>query len=284
MESTRPARQAGRFYPSDEADCRRMLAEMFRGLDVPAAVGGVTPHAGWVYSGATAAHSVAAVTLSRPETVVLFGAVHVMDPNEATVYPRGAWSTPLGTSVVDEALARAVTDGREIRADGATHAREHSIEVILPLLQFAMPDVMILPLMVRPGPLAADVGRRVARKARDLGRRVAFLASTDLTHYGPAFGFEPAGHGAAGVRWAKEVNDRRFVDLIARQRVDEVVPEAALHRNACGAGAVAALLGAMDYQGRGGYVELRHTTSAEVLPDPGGSTNSVGYEAGVFPV
>jgi hypothetical protein len=85
------------------------------------------------------------------------------------------------------------------------------------------------------------------------------------------------------VRWAKEVNDRRFVDLIKALDAEAVVPEAATNHNACGAGAVAAVIAAAREFGAGGYTELEHRTSAEREAGEGGRpVNSVGYEAGVF--
>jgi len=241
------------------------------------------PHAGWIYSGRPAGLALAALVADRPETVVVFGATHVLDNNEASVFPSGEWETPIGRIAVDHELAERVTISRWIQADPNVHAYEHSIEVGVPFIQTLMPQAKLLPIMVRPGPRAAEVGGTVAVAARDLGRRVAFIGSTDLTHYGPAFGFEPHGRGEQGVRWAKEVNDRRMVDLIAAFRADEIVPEAALSRNACGAGAVAATIAAAQVLGATRYVELLHTTSAEVEGRSGGRpVNSVGYEAGVF--
>lgn len=172
---------------------------------------------------------------------------------------------------------------RTVASDPSVHANEHSIEVELPIILAAFGAVRILPIMVRPGDWAPEIGRVVAKAAADLGRRVTVLASTDLTHYGPAFGFEPAGHGRVGVQWAKTVNDRRFIRRTAELDADAVVPEAAVHHNACGAGAVAAAIAAAVALGAERYVELEHCTSAEREREPGYEPeNSVGYESGVF--
>jgi AmmeMemoRadiSam system protein B len=132
-----------------------------------------------------------------------------------------------------------------------------------------------------PSKAAPEVGRVVARAAAELGRRVVFLGSTDLTHYGPRYSFAPQGVGPAGLQWAKEVNDRRILELVTALRMDEVVPEAAEHRNACGPGAIAATLAAAQAAGATtGYV-LRHTNSNETLCGRYGEMDdAVGY-AGV---
>ncbi len=279
----RPAAFAGRFYPGVAQACEAML-DCLRPQELPpTSVGGLVPHAGWIYSGRTAALTIASLARSEPETVVIFGAVHVLDRNEASLFDAGEWETPVGKLVVDEELARAVARCRRVRIDPGVHSGEHSIEVELPLIRGFLGNVRILPLMVRPGPHAAEIGRWVALAAQDLGRRVGFLASTDLTHYGPAFGFEPAGRGEAGIRWAKEVNDRRFLRVVEQFDSDGVVPEASVNRNACGAGAVAATLAALrEYTGMR-PVELQHTCSAEVERSSGERPlNSVGYASVVF--
>jgi AmmeMemoRadiSam system protein B len=283
MQKLRPAAVAGRFYPRDEGECRGILEAFFQAVSAPAALGGIVPHAGWIFSGSTAALTIAGLAAARPETVIIFGAVHGPDRNVASVFARGGWQTPVGVLQVDEGLAsRLIRSGAAVD-DASPHKYEHSIEVQLPLLKHVLPDVRIVPVGVRPGSEAAEVGRRCAREAVASGRRVAFLGSTDLTHYGPAFGFEPHGRGRAGIRWAKEVNDRRFIALIQAMDADAVVPEAEVNRNACGAGAVAATIAAMAELGAVRYEELRHTCSAESgAVEDEDLLNSVGYEAGVF--
>ena len=284
MSLIREAAYAGRFYPADAVDCDALADKWLADASDKPAMAAVAPHAGWTFSGPTAALSIKSIARYNPETIVVFGAVHVPDPNKASLFHAGEWCTPYGSLQVDEELAKRVVRIRSVQTDPAAHAQEHSIEVELPMIRRLLENVKILPLMVRPGPWASELGRDTARAALDLGRRVAFLASTDLTHYGPAFRFEPQGRGPAGVRWAKDVNDRRFVDLVRQLEMDAVVPEAAAHRNACGSGAVAATIAAAIEAGAARYLELQHTTSAEVDAATGQSpgANSVGYQAGIF--
>jgi AmmeMemoRadiSam system protein B len=283
MTTSRPPAVAGRFYPASEAECRRMAESFFCDAKPVAGIGGIVPHAGWVFSGSTAALTIASIAAANPETVVIFGAVHGLDPNPASVYSRGAWDTPLGPLPIDEELAARVARSGLIVDDIGSHRHEHAIEVQLPLLKYILPDVRIVPIGVRPGSEAAEIGRICAGQCAASGRRLAYLGSTDLTHYGPAFGFEPHGSGREGIRWAKEVNDRRMIALLQTMNADAVVSEAAVHRNACGPGAVAATIAAMVELHAGGYTELRHTCSAECeLVGAGDPYNSVGYEAGVF--
>ena len=287
MSANRKPAVAGRFYPAGEQEVLCMLKDMVRPVNFSGrAVGAVVPHAGWVFSGATAALGISAIAAEEPRTIVIFGAVHTLDTNAASLYASGSWETPLGLMPVDEELARLLIECPYIEDNPAGHRSEHSIEVQLPLIQYIVGDVKICPISVRPGPHAAEIGRFVAIKAREIGRRICFLSSTDLTHYGPHFGFEPHGHGRAGVNWAKKVNDRRFVELIKGMNDVAVISEAATNHNSCGAGAVAAGISAAREMGANHYHELEHTISAdyEARFGVGEVTTSVGYESGVFTV
>lgn len=279
MALVRQPAVAGRFYPGSAAECERMLHSWKTPNSSPS-IAAIAPHAGWFYSGESALISLDGIARYNPETIVVFGAVHVSDINPASVFHSGTWLTPLGSLAVDAELAAALLrESAEAIAAPAAHTHEHSIEVELPILQHALPQFRILPVMVRPGDWAPRVGQAAARAALALGRRVAFVASTDLTHYGPNFGFEPAGRGAAGVRWARDVNDRRFLNIVATLDPDAVLADAARHRSACGAGAVAATIAACLEFGRPTCCELRHTCSAEVEGGLERAVNSVGYAA-----
>lgn len=283
MAAVRRALFAGRFYPADPDECRAMAARLLDPVDVPAAMGAIAPHAGWIYSGSTAAMSIRAIANHAPETVVVFGAVHGPDRNVASVYPYGAWETPLGPVAVDEGLAARLLGAPGAVANPDGHRFEHSIEVQLPLLRYLLPEVQVVPIGVPPTAAAPEFGAAAARELTHGGRCVAYLATSDLTHYGPAFGFEPAGSGPEGVHWAKAVNDRRFISLVADLDAGAVVAEASQHENACGSGAVAALLGAMRELGLTQFMELAHTCSAEMkIGGARDDRNSVGYLAGVF--
>ncbi len=94
------------------------------------------------------------------------------------------------------------------------------------------------------------------------------VGTTDLTHYGAtAYRFAPKGTGREALEWVKNENDRRMVDLMRELKAEEAVAEAAEHKNACGAGAVAATLGAARALGSQGGHLIEYTTSYDVLRD-----------------
>ncbi len=289
--SVREPAVAGQFYPGSRKQCEQEIAALLaevgeaEGFTGPA-IGGIVPHAGWVFSGAIAAEVIAILARQTPvETFVLFGAMHRFGGRAAgAVFGSGAWDTPLGRAAIDEELAHAMLAGSKMLADEPdAHDLEHAIEVQVPFIQRLAPSARILPIIVPPSASAPAVGAAAAEHAKTLGRKVVFVGSTDLTHYGPRYRFTPMGSGSKALRWAKEVNDRRLLDLVETLKSDQIVPEAIEHHNACGSGAIAAAMEASKTMGADQAHILRHTTSNEVARHRfGESADAVGYAGVVF--
>ncbi|NLX37441.1 MAG: AmmeMemoRadiSam system protein B [Chloroflexi bacterium] len=273
---------AGLFYPADPRSCTREIEAYLGAVELPDEpldfVAGIAPHAGWTYSAETAAHTLLALAQQEPDTVVLFGAVHMWGVPGASIYAEGAWRTPLGDLPVDAELAQAVGAASAlVRAVPSAHAQEHSIEVQLPFVRHLLPRASILPIAVPPIAESSDIGRAVARATQQLGRRAVALGSTDLTHYGPRYSNTPAGVGEEGLRWTHE-NDRRVLSRIEQLDAPGVLSEVRAHHNACGAGAVAAAIGFAVELGATRGMLLHYTTSYEVMPLDAPS-DLVGYGA-----
>ncbi|MFH0835051.1 MAG: AmmeMemoRadiSam system protein B, partial [Candidatus Micrarchaeota archaeon] len=172
---------AGAFYPGDREEIAEMLAA-FKERAKPAkkktdAV--VAPHAGWIYSGATAMHSFLA--LEKKKTYV------VISPNHtgagAPVALSGEdWETPLGTVKNDKTLVKELSVSFEISE--AAHKREHSVEVQLPFLQFLFGDFSFVPITMMDQSLEA--AKMVAERLAESKKDFAVVASSDFTHYEPA--------------------------------------------------------------------------------------------------
>ncbi len=287
----REAAMAGRFYAGEPDRCREDIGTcLAKAKSAPAGacigepmkrvVGAVVPHAGWICSGAVAARVFEAVrAASMPDVVIIFGAIHVQHGPRATIFPSGAWETPLGLAHIDERLSsRLHGQTGLLEVDPHAHENEHSIEVEVPFIQQLMPNARIIPIMVPAGEHAAMLGSAVGRACKAYNANVLFLASTDLTHYGPRFGFAPRGVGPEGIAWAHDVNDLRMIEAIKAMREDAIVPEAQANLNACGSGAVAATIAACKTLGATRAELLEHTSSHDVLraiePD---AQDSVGY-------
>ena len=115
-------------------------------------------------------------------------------------------------------------------------------------------------------------------------KRVVCIASTDLTHYGPGYGFCPAGVGDDGVQWAKDTNDKSFIELALEMQAKRLLADAGQKDNACGGGAAAAAVAAAKELGAEKGMLLSHTSSNEVMIRKynQSSQESVGYAGIVF--
>jgi MEMO1 family protein len=196
-EAPRRPAVAGQFYPADGAALTQLIEQNFLDPRGPGHLpvrhrsadrrirAAVVPHAGYIYSGPIAAHAYSAIASERaPSTVLVLGVNHTGRGAPAALSARD-WLTPLGRVPVDRDLVHAL-DHRPIEVDETAHAREHSIEVELPFLQYVVPFPRFAALSISMGPVGflADVAA-VVRKALQ-GRDVLILASTDFSHYVPA--------------------------------------------------------------------------------------------------
>ncbi|HEV2292479.1 MAG TPA: AmmeMemoRadiSam system protein B [Tepidisphaeraceae bacterium] len=282
---------AGLFYPADARECRQLAGEFVREGETTAiataeelvdAWGAIVPHAGWICSGAIAGEAIAALArrAPRPDVVVVFGAVHTpLHIDFAALPSHERWQEPAGDSeVAHEVTSRLSEAGGLFAIDDRFHETEHAVEVELPLIQLAWPAARVLPMEVPLIDDAATVGRTVAQDMEASGVSAVFLASSDLTHYGPAYGFAPAGVGMSGLAWAKD-NDRRLLERVMDMAVDRIVPDVRAQMNACGGGAIAAMMAACRERGATRGQVLRHANSFETLADiaPQRPDNAVGY-------
>ncbi len=307
MQIRKPA-VAGQFYPEEREMCLAEIRQCLpaevptEGLPAPL-VGGLVPHAGWTFSGALAALVFATVKRRRGTVgaFVICGAAHGYFDSQPAVDASDAWETPLGTTPIDEALRQALLDRGAVVADAAAHRREHSIEVQVPFIQYLFPDARIVPIIVPASESALDLGRALAEVSRARSgwagdkssnpqstirspQSPVFIGSTDLTHYGPRYGFTPMGVGSEALHWANEVNDRQFIDLALSLEPRRLLANALENGNACGPGAAAAVVAAAQQLGCRRGVLLAHTNSNEVMLREMGtvSRDSVGYAAIVF--
>lgn len=291
METRRPI-VAGQFYPGQRNSCIDEINEYLDAATIThelpeTIVAGIVPHAGWTFSGVTAAMVFAAVKErhEQVDTFVIFGAAHGYYGSMPAVYDKGAWATPLGEAAIDEEFAAAVLESGTAVADSAAHAGEHSMEVQVPFIQYLFPSARILPVLAPPGEQSIQAGEIVGSIiAGDDERKIVCIGSTDLTHYGPRYGFTPMGTGKKALRWAMEVNDKAFIDFALAMEPEKMLETAAANSNACGPGAAAAAVAAAKALGKTEGLLLAHTNSNEVLRKKMGteSAEAVGYAAIVF--
>lgn len=191
MKIRKPA-VAGKFYPSEKDELVNLLhsihlkeeKKFIKDFQPPVIIGGVVPHAGYVFSGYEAIHFFEMVKRHHKP----FDTVVIMHPNHNGIGPEiaidenDAWSTPLGEVLLDIEMR----DLMDIPVDGLAHKFEHSGEVMLPFIQHKIPNkVKILPIaMARQTPLhASKVAGELFKANNTLKRELLLIASSDFSHY-----------------------------------------------------------------------------------------------------
>jgi AmmeMemoRadiSam system protein B len=291
MQARKPV-VAGQFYPGQHDSCLSAIHECFEKVNIrkplPETIAaGIVPHAGWTFSGDLAALVFAAIKQQHEKvnTFVIFGAAHSYFGTSPAVCDRGVWITPIGEAMIDEELAEAILGTSQAVSDPGAHLSEHSIEVQIPFMQELFAGAKILPVLVPPIEQAVALGTHIGEIiGQQADKKIVCIGSTDLTHYGPRYGFTPVGTGKNALTWAKEVNDKKFIDLALKLQPEELLTSAIKDGNACGPGAVAATIAAAKQLGCKQGLLLGHTTSNEIMQQKMGTTSAeaVGYAGIVF--
>ncbi len=272
---------AGRWYPAEAdklaAAVDKYLAE--GGENVGAKpLGLLVPHAGYIFSGAVAGRAFAQVAEERYDTVVIIGDTHSGNGKaEIAVYAAGAWETPLGTVLIDEAIAQALVRADErIEFDRAAFKEEHPVENQVPFLQRALTnDFKIVPIVFR-NPTAENIARLSEILSEVLaGRDALIVGSTDLSHY-PAY--EDAVRVDTETLQAIETFEpEEFTAVIAANMNEEI---ANLSTCACSQGAVLTTMRVSKALGANKAITLFYANSGDT---PFGNREQVvGYGAVMF--
>lgn len=266
--TTRKPHAAGTFYPADPSEIRRFCSPFFSAKDGVRPVRAVIlPHAGYIYSGRTACRTLSKVEV--PDQVLLIGPDHWSAGYGFSVYPQGSWQTPLGEVPVSTELAsRLLESSHDFRSNIEAHVREHSLEVLLPLLQIKNPSVKAAPVIIE----TLDFGwiREVAAQAGEMLKSFPepFLTviSNDMSHYEPDD--------------VTRKKDRYAVDAILNLDGEALVREAkGRNITMCGIAAVVMLLAMKDALRIRKAELVEYTTSAEASGD---TDRVVGYAGFIF--
>ena len=253
---------AGAFYPSSASALRSQvsgfLSEAEKQVESKERLAIVCPHAGYVYSGATAAYSFASCANCKREgiTAIVVGPNHTGMGQPISVSFEG-WKTPLGELECDTELAQEIVkSGKIARRDELAHLGEHSCEVQLPFLQMLCkkPRIVCICMGWQDETAAEDLGRAIYNAVKKTGRDAIFIASSDFTHY------ESAG--------AAKEKDMKAVSLLGKMDWKGFEGEVEAHDlSICGHGPIAAALCYSQLSGAKKCELLHYTNSGEETGD-----------------
>ncbi len=222
MTYIRPPAVAGTFYPGSARELDTAVRDYFAeaaaadtvatAAVAPKAV--VSPHAGYVYSGALAARVFAALkpAAEKISRVVLLGPCHRVPLRGLALSRATAFTTPLGDIPIDQAAAEEIIELPQVQVFDETHAQEHSLEVQLPFLQVMLGDFSLVPLVV-----GSATSGEVAQVLEALwgGPETLIVISSDLSHY-------------------LDYDSARRIDSKTCQSIERLDPDAIGDSQACG--------------------------------------------------
>jgi AmmeMemoRadiSam system protein B len=269
MTLVRTPAVAGTFYPADPGALSREVDSMLNDAALPAVAGSVlgllVPHAGYVYSGLTAAYAYSLLKKGAPPGVVLIIAPsHREYFKGISIYSGTAYRTPLGVVPLDEALrGELASRSPSIEVSVRGHGTEHSVEVQLPFLQKVSPGASILPIVMgdQHRQLCFQLGEAIAATLR--GKNAVIIATSDLSHYHTYQ--EALVLDQIAIQDVASFDYQRLMEDLETERTE-----------ACGGGPAVAMLAAARSLGADRVEILHHCNSGDITGDRSGV---VGYLA-----
>lgn len=187
MSAIRPPAVAGSFYPAEPALLAATVDHLLSEAGPPAGLPPkvlIVPHAGYIYSGPSAARAYATLAPLRRQIrrVVLLGPTHRVAVNGLALPESAFFATPLGDVEIDQEAVAALSKLPQVLASARVHAQEHSLEVHLPFLQRTLDHFKLLPLAV------GNASPEAVAEVLDIlwgGPETLIVISSDLSHFLP---------------------------------------------------------------------------------------------------
>ena len=271
MEKLRKPAVAGMFYPDNPELLTKqinvLLDENKVNKKFKNVVGIIVPHAGYAYSGKSAAFAYNVLKEnSEFETVIILSPSHREYFKGSSIYDGDAYETPLGKVNINKAIAKYIVDNSETIFFGEEgHGEEHALEVQLPFLQVISEYFDIVPIVI--GDQSIQYLNELSKVLSEIvDEKTIVIASSDLSHF-----------------YTKDkatVLDNIVVNRIDNFQYPELYDDLASEKcYACGGGGIVALMETADIVGLNNATVLSHTDSGEMTND---NTSVVGYLSAVI--
>lgn len=257
MDNTREAYVSGAFYPDDyeklKNDIKSYLDITTPDLTYKKLIGAIVPHAGYIYSGRTAAYAYSIIKNSKKRDFLIIGPNHSGYPSYPAIYPDGYWNTPMGYAKVNSELSsKILLKSNIIRDDKEAHMIEHSIEVQIPFLQYIFNNNFTFSPLVL-GNQSQAMSRNIAETIETLEEKPILLISSDLNHYN---GYNRNNElDNIIIRDIEELHVGKYYEDIKKYGI-----------SACGYGAIAVLM-MVTRQMKGKIALLNHSNSGDYGTD-----------------
>lgn len=256
------------FYPFDADTLEKQVKNLLnRAPERPIKPKGlIVPHAGYSYSGKTAAHAYKTLKNMEIKNAILLGVNHGGLGSKAQISGQN-WKTPLGIMEKNEKINSKLLKNKFIKEEELGHQNEHSIEVQLPFLKYVCPETKITPISMKnmDKQRIESISKEI-KKVVPQSNKTVVIASSDLLHTGRRFGLVP---DEDAVKYTKR-KDREFLNLIKERNIEEILRFGEEY-TICGYIPITILLKSMEIK----EIEvLNRSTSYETSAD---RNNVVGY-------
>jgi len=269
MKIVREPAVAGMFYPATVSKLRSEIETHLNSVTLEKTFenifGLISPHAGYVYSGKTAAYAYKTVQNKLYKSVIVISPSHREYFPGISIYSGDAYKTPLGEIELDKEMIAKLTEDKSFIFTGVNgHRTEHALEVQLPFLQTVLGEFKLVPIVM--GDQRGDFVYTLAEKLSTvIDKKTLIVASSDLSHF-----------------HSKKEADK--LDSLVENRISEFDYTSLLNDlekqkcEACGGGPIAVLLKTAELRGIKNVQILSRTDSGEVSGD---TSEVVGYLSAV---
>jgi MEMO1 family protein len=260
----------GQFYSADADELRQEIKALLKKVERKSIAGRIrgiiSPHAGYMYSGLTAASGFALLQGSTYSSVIIVSPSHREYFDGVSVFPGDGYETPLGVVTLNESLReQLLAECSFAHASPAGHGEEHAVEVELPFLQEVLSDFSFLPIVIgdQKREYCFGLGSALASILRD--ENALLIASTDLSHY-------------YGSKVANEL-DNVMIEDVRVFDYEQLMSDLEVGKTeACGGGPTVAVMAALRGLGVAKMEILHHCNSGDITGD---NSKVVGYLSAV---
>ncbi len=274
---------AGSFYEGTEEKLILQIEDCFKkghGFPKPYKNGtvraAIIPHAGYFFSGKAAAEAIKEIAETDVDIFLILGVNHSGLGGNTTT--KEDFKTPLGTAKIDQALYKLLVKECGLEDDKAPHLIEHSIEVILPMLQYSLKKFTFVPIIVSQDAdeLGLALRKAVDKFEKKTKKKVCVIASGDMTHFGACYRYMPFSENIKENLYSL---DNKAIDFILKKDVKKFTDYIKETRTTiCGSNTINTLLVFIGKEKVEGHL-LDYYTSADIMGD---YRTAVGYAAIVF--
>ncbi len=225
----------------------------------------IAPHAGYIYSGKTAAYAYNLLKDKKYKTVIIISPSHAEYFPGISIYDGDAYETPLGIVEIDQEMTDKIVENSKTIFRGIEgHRREHALEVQIPFLQSVLNEFKIVPIVM--GDQSKMFVDELAEKlSKVVDNKTLVVASSDMSHF-----------------YSSEEADR--LDSIVEKRIsefeyDKLLQDLENHKcEACGGGPIAAMMKTAHLKNVNKSFVLHRSDSGDITGD---KNEVVGYLSAV---